>query len=127
MAYMVRSSEATATGPGEVIMRLSTTATAAVANIRSPGFTGIKSLRLSKRKAELRAAGRIAYYDGAAMDRCPVRLRARMLWQEGWLGAQREVDEFVAREVRAAGAKRGVTPNGAYDLSANNGQRRKGR
>jgi hypothetical protein len=54
---------------------------------------------LSQRKAELRAQGRRAYYDGVAMDRCPVRLREAMLWREGWLGAQREVDEMVARLV----------------------------
>jgi hypothetical protein len=36
------------------------------------------------------------------MDRCPVRLRDAMLWKEGWLAAQQEVDAFIARQIAAA-------------------------
>jgi hypothetical protein len=39
------------------------------------------------------------------MDRCPVRLRDAMLWRDGWLGAQREVDAFIAAQVDAAVAR----------------------
>jgi hypothetical protein len=59
-------------------------------------------MRLSQRKTELRAAGRRAYYDGVAMDRCPVRLREAMLWRDGWLSAQREVDDFIAGQIERA-------------------------
>lgn len=58
--------------------------------------------RRSLLAAEVRAAGRQAYYDGVPMGRCPHRLADGRRWRAGWLDAQREVDEFIARQIEAA-------------------------
>lgn len=91
----------------------------------------LRFIRRSAILADIEAAGRQAFYDAKPCRSPHWRIRERRAWERGWRSSEAEVDLIVERAAEEArrvalewGADRGVTPNGASDLSGIVGQRR---